>query len=951
MAIDLKQAVDELERNMSLGRIPVIVIGSGMSAGVGAPTMGGIHHYLKERLSRCNQTSTVSTITTLLEVLNHEAQSPRSVQVRVYHLLQSSLEPEIRNLWHEFGNDLIAGNIRPKDGRSDWKATPMWQLPPSAAHQWAARLAIQRRAIAVSLNYDGLTKRAIEAEAQNLMVRPPEGVRTSRILSTADEIRHYFTGTEKRHDQAHKHKAQQAASGEEARDKLAWSPVPVIKFRGDVFHAICDNGRCPEAGRSSPLYHILGLKTAMPDMGLTCSSCGWPTELRISFPGVFGKEREIDEALAAFHELFGTGLAGVVFLGFSGTWDEVLVEYFVERAKHLSVPIISLSHARTPAIEDWANRKRAEYAYSFYLSQKAASDPFLEEILETQLAAIAERTFCQPSRSRVEFPEQALVALLGSRFNSFKLTLPSNGVTREIEVEAKVGADSFTGVAGEALKTVVIERLQRCSQLGLKGTFVSEEDPTHHSRFHHSAGATMVGMLWYEAMLTFRNGADTWAWTEEARLALELAVLFHDARHLPFSHMMEEVFQELNWGQAPALTWPEIHRYTKDVQPDFVKFGGVLKNALDGIGVSTDDPKDWWEKVKALQDGLSGVPWLEAIVDSALDADKMEYVFHDTRLTGQNVRLTKWQPWFQAFLSGQSLTPEGLIRLEHQSCTDALELLQERLHLYRRLYLAPELRALECLARYIVLTWIKWKVPDVIQIPSDKVYDLDESLRALKSETAGKLLWQKFAPEKDPPKNELAGLNEMVADLRDKLPHLDDAAREWLNGLWSHLEKFVAAQSQPTMHQARNEYTQMAPIGPLYVHWKYEKKIREIVRIWRVHYPLVALVDVVRFPRFLATPRNRRAEIGARKPVAEQFLVPSPKPSEWHRKSRATTPLCHCDFGSFEYPVLQIIIFDPWGESSGGSSFLHQMLLREFQRLNIEHAESPEGVSREKEEL
>src|SRR2546427_7302280 len=121
MAFDLKHAIEQLKRNMSLGRVPLIVIGSGMSAGVGAPTMGSIHHYLKGKLSKCNQTPTVSTITSLLEVLDQESQSPRSVQVRAYDLLQSSLESEIRNLWREFGNDLLTGNIRPKDAPSDWK--------------------------------------------------------------------------------------------------------------------------------------------------------------------------------------------------------------------------------------------------------------------------------------------------------------------------------------------------------------------------------------------------------------------------------------------------------------------------------------------------------------------------------------------------------------------------------------------------------------------------------------------------------------------------------------------------------------------------------------------------------------------------------------------------------------------------------------------------------------
>ena len=124
-----------------------------------------------------------------------------------------------------------------------------------------------------------------------------------------------------------------------------------------------------------------------------------------------------------------------------------------------------------------------------------------------------------------------------------------------------------------------------------------------------------------------------------------------------------------------------------------------------------------------------------------------------------------------------------------------------------------------------------------------------------------------------------------------------------------------------------------------------KRKVRRIIRLWRVHYPLVALVDVVHFPRFLSTPRNRRKRVGSDNPTAEHFLVPSIHPSEWHRKLRATTPLHKCDFRAYEYPVLQLVIFDPWGEPSGGSAFLHQMLRVEFERLDISIRESPEQVT------
>jgi hypothetical protein len=221
-------------------------------------------------------------------------------------------------------------------------------------------------------------------------------------------------------------------------------------------------------------------------------------------------------------------------------------------------------------------------------------------------------------------------------------------------------------------------------------------------------------------------------------------------------------------------------------------------------------------------------------------------------------------------------------------------------------------------------------------------YDLESSLRGAKSEIAGKLMWEKFYGSGEA-KRELAGLGEMVSELK-ALGALDGAAVVWLEGMWQHLDQFTKTGKPPSMQYARKVYTDMNPIGPFYVHKRHEKTIRTIIRLWRVHYPLVALVDVVRFPKFLSTPENRQKRLGGELRTAEHFLVPSVHPSEWHRKLRATTPLHRCDFRAFEQPVLQLIVFDPWGEPSGGSPFLYQMLRREFERRDIQISESPEQV-------
>ena len=104
------------------------------------------------------------------------------------------------------------------------------------------------------------------------------------------------------------------------------SPVPFVKFRGNVFHAVCKTGPLPEREhRAGSLYDLLAMhrkriaavsvaggEPTPPSSGtegagtsdpthesdlLTCPVCGQIRQLEISFPGVFGKEKAIGEAI------------------------------------------------------------------------------------------------------------------------------------------------------------------------------------------------------------------------------------------------------------------------------------------------------------------------------------------------------------------------------------------------------------------------------------------------------------------------------------------------------------------------------------------------------------------------------------------------------------------------------------------------------------------------------
>jgi len=553
----LEEAANILHENMEMGRIPLIVMGSGISAGVFAPTMREIHEYLAKEIEEKavefendvrklneDEQRLVETILALLHQLvspkpaiwkdDGAPDSPRSVQVRLYNLMQTSRVPCIKTVWQEFGLALLCRKMVGRGGE-DMRAKSLPQLEPSWAHIWAAILALHEKVIIASVNYDGLSRKAVESCCIAYGISPRKERKTSRILTTAEEIRGFFTGTEP--------KLENAPVGSAIIHGLSWKPIPIIKLRGDVFHAICHNTRCPESKKPTPLYFLFPSDPTSSESNWTdclteelrCKCCRCPRQLEISFPGVFDKELEIDQELAAFHQFFGAKLAGIIFLGFSGSWDESLVDYLAQRAAKLDVPIISLSKTDTPALQDAAERyfKTPEKRRKRYFQFAYQSDPppsgginrmfedkengmFLDAKLYAllpikspprQSSAIGATQAAAQSKSEItlRFPDEMPQAFLK------KPEKPENAITVHrgkfgdesvltVKIQKVPNQDETVKLYDAALKTNEFERLQVCSQLGIKGLLLREKNPETHNRFNHSAKAAQIARFWFDVL-------------------------------------------------------------------------------------------------------------------------------------------------------------------------------------------------------------------------------------------------------------------------------------------------------------------------------------------------------------------------------------------------------------------------------------------------------------------
>ncbi|MGB7393691.1 MAG: HD domain-containing protein [Pricia sp.] len=143
------------------------------------------------------------------------------------------------------------------------------------------------------------------------------------------------------------------------------------------------------------------------------------------------------------------------------------------------------------------------------------------------------------------------------------------------------------------------QRLRRISQMGLSYLVYPG---AHHTRFHHALGSMH---LMKEAIQVLRfKGIEI---TEDEEVGLHCAILLHDIGHGPFSHAMEHSIVEGTGHEHISLLFMEALNH---------KFNGSLTMAID------------------IFKGRYPKPFLNQLVSSQLDVDRLDYLKRDSFYTG-----------------------------------------------------------------------------------------------------------------------------------------------------------------------------------------------------------------------------------------------------------------------------------------------------------------------------
>jgi hypothetical protein len=364
--------------------------------------------------------------------------------------------------------------------------------------------------------------------------------------------------------------------------------------------------------------------------------------------------------------------------------------------------------------------------------------------------------------------------------------------------------------------------------------------------------------------------------------------------------------------------------------------------------------------VQALIHGDFGLPWIQAIVNSAIDADKIDYLGFDQELLEDrgypvNLRIRLGPPrppvgvsasipWLDEFLCDQRINHVGLLCLSGRSAVAAADLIRERVLFYDRFYLAPEIRVPERIAFEILQHFL---IRSTMSLPFhrsiDEQYRSEKALadRARDRDWSGNVIREKCTAVRDQilklvekgkgEDREFKILEYAFQMVRD-CERIDRKYLEFLERSFQMVNELKNDKSVSALKQLADESIVRQPI--VIRRGKYLDAL-EIIRPLQHEYCRDALIDLVKLPSALSAPRWGRfeTESGRTEDVYAGILVPKGPVSTWGPGSRASVPLSSKAVSELERPYARICVISPGNARSAKALYIwdrvRSTLLRE----------------------
>ena len=818
--------------------------------------------------------------------------------------------------------------------REEWKSVNKWLLKaiicakPTNFHEKLAELYEKFNAVNITLNFDGLLIR--ELNNRIMQRNESDGKETERkesafSLPTREECESFFLrlgDTKKKEDKEDKEKE-----------------YLEIQIRGDILYVICDSkGFCPQKDKLRPLWSSFTSYTQnkKTENGKTrflfqtsdedeleklveiirkCPSCGKEGVSYLSFPGSYEKEKDMKNMLEIVWKYLAFKVGSVTVVGTSCEWDPLIVAFLGDLLSERKIPLL---------VVDNAPKENGGYKY------------IIQELVNTEIRDA--KSVCVNADQFMEnLTEELRKNILVENVN-----IKHDGGVTDDEYWLEVGKKDndlnksinreFSALENKLRNRLKEENLHCFAQLGLKSYWLGipehSDKAKYHTRFNHSIGVMKVASYLYEKALT--NAGLINEVPPSEKQFLRLAALLHDVGHLPFSHLIENVFNELNWKPA-GYKDHYSHVFQTDKEIEEIFSNDNLRVQLENTGYNVQD-------IINLVNGSFGVEYLDAIINSSIDADKIDYVFRDTSSTNRKTSLVPAQ-FLKDIVNGLSVTPEKYLSFSGVSAMAAVGLLRERQRLYRSLYLQPGIVVLEGIVKLIIKTFFVHYIElgDVKIIEKMKPSNNDyPDLGEYKISYCVKKLQKIFNEVKENKKNDNTMYEiKIVEKMFEKIK-----IRE--NILGENFSKNIK-KGFNTVYNIKSEGGLKALENKIR-HKRFNiqrgkiEKIKEIVRDVMFRMPGAAIIEVSTLPKFLSSSDNRgkRERSDGTKTFSECILVPTNDYNAWNPNDNATVTIHNSRLNDKKENIVFVYMY-PLSDNPDNDSY-YQYTLNLFDKLLAENS-------------
>lgn len=240
---------------------------------------------------------------------------------------------------------------------------------------------------------------------------------------------------------------------------------------------------------------------------------------------------------------------------------------------------------------------------------------------------------------------------------------------------------TFEGPAGDTddvalqlIDTPAFQRLRRIKQLGF-GDYVYPG--ASHSRFAHSLGVFATARRIIRVMQQRSRADDELLDKISVENAL-LAALLHDVGHGPFSH----AFEAAHGGERHEKWTAKIIREKDPMVAGDPSLEAVLDGRANSIAhlLESDAPDSCWG----------------AVISSALDADRLDYVQRDRLMSGTGTGAIDFT-WLLEHARLSVVSGSRIFAIDRRALQQAEIFLLARYHLYSQVYFHKICRGFECM--------------------------------------------------------------------------------------------------------------------------------------------------------------------------------------------------------------------------------------------------------------